>query len=211
MHVLPIIIIFFLGGMIIAACAWAPFSSPRLSGWRRAALSAGSGLAVVGAAGFFGSALSTAGGLNWLPGSVEWPAGYVQGVVSTPSGLFVAPLTHCGRIQVYDADWKFIRGWYVDAGGGTFKLRPAGPDRIEVFVVRGQWRYVFDERGTLILKTTYAPASYESFECAGHAVVVPTAMWLWVFAHPAISWVALFAGLVIVGASSKMSAKKRES
>lgn len=209
MHVLPIIIVLSLGGMIIAACVWAPFSSSRLQGWTRAGLSAGSGLAVIGAVGLFGGALSTAGGLNWLPSSIEWPAGYVQGVVSTQNGLYIVPLTHCGRIQVYDADWKFVRGWSVDARGGTFKLRSAGPDRIEVFVVRGQWRYVFDEHGELISNGTYAPESYSSFDCAGQSVVVPTSAWLWVFTHPAISWSALFVGLVVIGAVGKMSAKKR--
>ena len=75
----------------------------------------------VGAMGFLGSMLSAVGGLNWLPDSFEWPAGYVDGVVYTNNGIYIVPLTPSGRVQLYDAEWKFIRGWHVDAGGGTFK------------------------------------------------------------------------------------------
>ena len=198
MQVLAIILVLSIGGVFVAGCAWAPFASPRLRGWRRAGFHVGSLLAVVGSLGFFGNALSDVGGLNWLPGSFEWPAGYVSGVATTSDGLFVVPHTPSGRVQVYDSDWKFLRGWHVDAGAGTFKLRSSGTDRIEVFTARGQWHYVFDESGALISRKNYTPETYSSLDGAGQSVVVPTAPWLWVFTHPGISWAALFVGIIVM-------------
>jgi hypothetical protein len=207
-QLLAIILVLSIGGVFVVGCAWAPFASPRLAGWKRVGFFVGSALAVVGGLGFFGSALSDVGGLNWLPGSFEWPAGYVTGVATLGSGLHVVPHTPSGRIQVYDSDWKFLRGWHIDAGGGTFKLRGSGADRIDVFTPRGQWHYVFNDRGGLILKVSYAPESYSSFECASESALIPTAPWLWVFTHPGISWSILFVGIVVMQAVDSKPRKK---
>jgi|SRR5579872_5518960 len=198
MQVVPIIIVLLLGGTVVVCCARAPFSSPRHTGSKRLVLFVASGLLVIGSVGFFGSGVSAFGGLNWLPDSFEWPAGYVTGVITTGNGLFVVPHTPSGRVQVYDSDWKFIRGWHVDAGGGTFKLKPSGADQIEVFTPRGQSHYVFNDHGKLIFTGKYSPESYSAVQGEGRAVVVPTRPWLWVFAHPGISWIVLIVGGVIM-------------
>ena len=96
---------------------------------------------MVGAAGFFGSALSAVGGLNWLPHSFEWPVGYAGGVVSTSEGLHVVPHTPSGRIQVYNANWTFRTGWHVDAHAGAFKLLAPAEGRLDVITSRGRWHY----------------------------------------------------------------------
>ena len=79
----------------------------------------GVGLLLIGVTGFLGAGFSSAGGLNWLPSSFEWPVGSVDGVVTTKDGLHVVPHTPSGRIQIYDSGWHFTRGWRVDAGGGV--------------------------------------------------------------------------------------------
>jgi hypothetical protein len=77
---------------------------------------------LIGASGFFAAALSAVG-IFKLPSSREWPAGYVSGVVTTPDGKYIVPLVPSGRVQLYDSQWHFIRGWNVDAGGGDFKVQ----------------------------------------------------------------------------------------
>jgi hypothetical protein len=211
MHVLSILLVLLIGGTFIVGAALIPFSSERGRGWRRWLTIAASCLLVVGAAGFFGSALSAVGGLNWLPSSFEWPVGYATGVVSTPEGPHVVPHTPSGRIQVYDVNWSFRTGWHVDAGGGTFKVLAPAEGRIDVITARGQWHYVFDTDGRLISKNTYRPKSYGSFPEEGESVVVPTAPWLWVFSNPGISWVVAAMGMVILvimrgGASKRRAA-----
>jgi YD repeat-containing protein len=181
MYVPSILLVALIGGTFVVSAALLPLSSDREKGWRRWLTTAASCILVVGAAGFFGSALSAAGGLNWLPNSFEWPVGYASGVISTPAGLHVVPHTPSGRIQVYEADWSCRTGWHVGAGGGTFKISVPAEGRIEAITARGQWHYVFDAAGRLISKNTYQPKSYGDFPEDGESLVVRTATWLWVF------------------------------
>ena len=211
MHVLSILLVVLIGGTFIVSAALIPFSSERGRGWRRWLTTAASCLLVVGAAGFFGSALSAVGGLSWLPSTFEWPAGYTGGVVSTAEGLHVVPHTPSGRIQVYDANWYFLTGWHVDAGGGTFKLLAPAGGRIEVITSRGQWRYVFGLDGRLISKSTYQPKTYTSFPDAGESLVVPTAPWLWAFSHPGISWAIAMTGMVMLIIMERAGKRKAAS
>src|SRR4029077_3818094 len=86
-----------------------------------------------------------------LPPSREWPAGYVwTGVVTTAEGKHVVPLLPAGRVQIYDSEWHFIRGWSVDAWGGHFNVRCPSKGVIEVFTMRGERHYSFTEEGVLI-------------------------------------------------------------
>jgi hypothetical protein len=198
MHVLSLLLVVLIGGTFIVGAASIPFSSERGKGWRRWSTIAATCLLVVGAAGFFGSALSAVGGLNWLPSSFEWPVGFATGVVSTSDGVHVVPHTSSGRIQLYDGNWTFRTGWHVDAGAGEFKVRAPAEGRVEVITARGQWHYVFDVAGRLISKDTYRPKSYSSFPDEGESVVVRTAPWLWIFASPGISWAAVAIGMLML-------------
>jgi hypothetical protein len=200
MHFLFVILVLLGGGTCVILAAAGLFSSKRQTGYKRWLVLVASALLVVGGIGFFGSALSAVGGLNWLPDSFEWPVGYASGIISTQNGLHVVPHTPSGRIQVYDSDWTFIRGWHVDAGGGTFKLAASADSRIDVFTARGEWHYVFSSEGELLSKRTYSPAAYSSFPDEGTSLVVPTPPWLLVFSHPLASWgvAAIGMGILLV-------------
>ena len=50
-----------------------------------------------------------------LPNSFEWPVGHASNVVTTTSGFRIVPIVPYDRVQIYDAKWKFIRGWQVPA------------------------------------------------------------------------------------------------
>ncbi len=211
MHVFSILLVVLIGGTFIVVAALIPFSSERGRGWRRWLIITASCLLVVGAGGFFGSALSAVGGLNWLPNSFEWPVGYTGGVVSTPERLHVVPHTPSGRIQVYDANWSFVTGWHVDAGGGTFKVLAPAEGHVDVITARGQWHYVFDMEGRLISKDSYQPDSYASFPEEGESVVVPTAPWLWIFSSPGISWAVAMTGMVMLVIMQRAGKQKAAS
>jgi len=185
------------GGAWIWLAVRGALQTKRLTGWRRGARLLGSLFIVVGGMGFFGSAFSALGGLNWLPNSFEWPVGYASGIIRTGNGLYVVPHTAAGRIQIYDSNWKFQRGWPVDAGGGTFKLVPSGEDQFDVITARMQLHYVFNTNGKWISKTEYPPASYDSFHDSGQSFVVPTAPWLWAFTNPFISLAAIMVGMIL--------------
>ena len=156
-------------------------------------------LILIGAGGFFAAALSAVGVLN-LPTSWEWPAGYVSGVVTAEDGKYIVPLIPSGRVQLYDAQWHFIRGWNVDAAGDEFKAQCSPDGKIEVFTARGEHHYSFTEDGYLIASTTTLPEDFSALP-QGQAVVVPTSPLLWVFSSPFLSCgvaVIGFAGIAIL-------------
>jgi hypothetical protein len=158
-------------------------------------------LIVLGALGFFGSALAATGTVR-PAASFEWPAGYVQGVVVTSTG-YAVPLEPSGRIQIYDSSWRFLRGWQIDAGGGNFKILVTNPGSVEVFTARGRNHYTYTDAGELLGSVQY-PEDYYAIP-NGRSVMVPTSPLLWVFSSPFSCW-----GLVVIGALGlKLSKRTR--
>ena len=198
MYVLTILLLVLIGGTFGIAVASSRSSSRRRGGSSWWFALAAICLMEVGAAGFFGCFLSAAGGLDWLPSWFEWPVGYATGVATTAEGLHVVPHTDSGRIQIYDANWRFLTGWPVDAGARAFKVLPPANGRVEVITALGQWRYVFDMDGRLISKSTYEPQSYDSFPEEGKSVMVPTPPWLLVFSDPGISFAVTTSGMMML-------------
>lgn len=184
---------------ILAMCSVGAFAitlvQARTKPWRKAILTGvACVLAIVGAVGFFGAAFSATGGLNWLPPTFEWPMGRASGVVTLTNGLHAVPHAPTGRLQIYDSDWHYVRGWRVDANGGVFRLRPAADGRIEVFTARGDRRLVYSTDGTLL----YNEASGGYPPDVGETTYIPTRPWLWVFTSPFYSWLSIAAGMIIL-------------
>jgi hypothetical protein len=173
---------------------WAARKEPRKVAWvlRAAAL-----LLVVGGLGFFGSALSAMGGLNWLPPSFEWPVGYAPGVVSTGDYYYVVPLGAAGRIQIYDSEWKFIRGWPVQANGGSFLLQVTNYNQISVLTSRGSRHFVFQTDGKLLSEDTAPLGAYSTFGSPSQTHWVRTAPWLLPFSSPFLAAACAFLGIAI--------------
>jgi hypothetical protein len=158
-------------------------------------------LILIGAGGFFAAGLSATGVIK-LPTSYEWPAGYVRGVVTEVDGKHVVPLVPSGRLQIYDSQWHFIRGWNVDAGGGDFKVRCSSDGVVEVFTARGQHHYSFTQDGRLISSESFSEPLPSLPE--GQSVVVPTSPLLWTFSSPFLSWGVAVVGFVGLAATKKM-------
>lgn len=178
--------------------------SERSFSWKTGLNFLASACLITGATGFFGTALSAAGGLNWLPSSFEWPVGSAENVLVTADGSHIVPLTPSGRIQIYSRDRKFERGWTVDAGGGTFKLLPAGKNDVFVYTARGSMKYHYDIYGRLLSSEKYDPQGYSDLEKAGIIVEIPTPFYLMVFTHPFAAWLAAAAGMLLLYIISRM-------
>ena len=153
-----------------------------------------------GALGFFGLVFSGLGGLRWLPASFEWPVGFVRGSLTMSDGTHVVPVVLAGKkIQVYTPDWRFLRAWFVPAGGGgRFHLQLAPGSRIEVITRRDTMRYLYDPNGSLISAQSYAPRAFGDFPGSSETVRVPTSCWLWMFTSPMHPWLFFALGGVLV-------------
>ena len=174
-------------------------------GWSRCCGIFGAALATIGGIGFFGTALAALGMCNWLPRTFEWPVGYVGGVVTTQEGLYVVPHSPSSRIQIYDGDWVFKTGWFLDGRSGPIKISRVDDDELEVVANHSRRRFVYKMSGELISSSPYAPMTYGDFPSLGVTRFVPTSPWLLIFSHPLASFAAGLCGMAFLG---KASAKR---
>ena len=186
-------------GIGIAFCGMA-LLAPFVGNFRRVqprvAVFAGSILLFLGGIGWFGSALSAYGGLNGLPPSFEWPVGTSDRVITMAGGEHVVPLIFSARVQVYDRNLKFLRGWAVPSYGKPFRVRPAGRDRFDALYGTRVDTYLLN--GTLV---THAVGQREEYTLPndGQRLCIPTSPWLLMFAGPTTTWLVGALGMAVLG------------
>jgi hypothetical protein len=163
---------------------------------RRAASIACLCLVLYGFGAFLAQGLAATRTFDAFGPGFEWPIGLV-GAVRDSHGRYVAAHKPTDRIQIYDADGRFVRGWSVDASAGAFKLRVTPDDRIEVVTARGQKRLSYSPDGELIQEGQYNPGEYAAFENAPTEWKTFGTPWvLWPFTHPVFGWsVGMVGGL----------------
>ncbi len=158
-------------------------------------------LLLIGAAGFVAPSVLASGAIV-LPSFYELPAGNVIGAVTGVDGKHIVPLVPSGRVQIYDSQWHFIRGWNVDASQGYFNVRCSPDGIIEVFTARNRRHYSFTQDGRLISSESYSGLLQPV--PGGQSVVVPTSPLLWIFSSPFFSWVVWSGGIVGLIVAKKM-------
>ncbi|HUG18781.1 MAG TPA: hypothetical protein VMM56_07365 [Planctomycetaceae bacterium] len=147
-------------------------------GWRRGPLFVGGVMTLVGMVAAFVPFFW----LDHLSPEDEYPAGLVSSAIRMPDGLRVVPTTVGNRLQVYDADWKFLRGWPIETGTSSMVvLRPLVQDEFEVFAIKGDRRYVFNTQGELIETGRYDKAAFP--QNTGEPMMVPTPWYLMIFTN----------------------------
>jgi hypothetical protein len=83
---------------------------------------------------------------GWLR-SFEFPLGDVQDIAVDRDGRLLLALGFYGRIQLYDAGGRFIRGWSADSLGGAFTVAFQGPDLVQSYANRRRSTILFDING----------------------------------------------------------------
>jgi hypothetical protein len=166
---------------------------------------------MIGGSGFFAPSLLQEG--VFRPSSaLQWPAGYVNGVATTPDGKYVVPLSAPGRVQLYDSRWRFIRGWQVRAGGGDLKVETTPEGTIEVFTSRGLQHYSFTQEGVPILAVRSGAGADDNygFLPRGKSIAVPTSRLLWVFSSPFLCLLVTAIGMAGLAIEKKLAAPKMD-
>ncbi|MFP4015969.1 MAG: hypothetical protein ACLFUI_02955 [Halanaerobiales bacterium] len=159
-------------------------------------------LVVVGAVGFLGSFLSASGGLNWLPDSFEFPIGSAKNVIKTDD-YYIVPHVPYERIQIYNHELEFEKGWNIEAEGGVFTLAPLDNKKFIVYTARGAHKYIYTTEGSLLASENYNPLLYSSLESNGIELIIPTFPLLLVFSHPIISFI-----IAVIGSGLQAFSKK---
>jgi hypothetical protein len=146
---------------------------------------------------FVVQALGACGGLPFLGDKFEWPIFFTSGTVEDSLGQRYVPHTAAGRIQMYDREGKFLRGWFVDAGGRVFKLHVTEDDELEVFIARGDWHLVFAADGSLLREGPYAGESYDALPVGPYCEITLAVPWyLFPLTSPFVAWLTGVAGMV---------------
>jgi hypothetical protein len=115
-----------------------------------------------------------------------------------------------GRVQIYDASGHFVRGWSVDASGGSLKLWVTPADEIEVFTARGQKRLLYARSGVLVRADSYAPRNFSDLPGGGSPAVKVRSFWLlWPLASPMIAWSLFALGLLGLLGSERLERRAR--
>ena len=175
--------------------------------WRTPASIAAGIFCLYGIAGFFGSGFASTGGLDWL-GAFEWPVGYTSGVVRTHDGKYIVPHEPTDRIQIYDANLHFLRGWRVAAGSGALTADVDADDHIHAYVARGDWHLVYDTDGRILSQSHYDPRQSPGVPANAISVRVPTRWWLWPLTGPFYGWLCAMVFLALFFATGRRGRNK---
>jgi hypothetical protein len=166
-------------------------------------------LVAYGISAFYGAAYSVGGS---LPATFEYPMGRADQLIEVSDGRRIAVHPASARIQVYDQNWKLLRAWLVDAGGGDFKVRLLPGDKLEVWTARGAQHFVFTLDGMQVEQSSYRPEQYPRLPISAGPGYVPTPLLLWPFSAPFVAWgVAVAGGLLLGYSDPKRFFKKRKS
>ena len=146
-----------LGIVIAVLVVWSLRSLPREKWLYRLLHLACVSLCLLGTVGFFAPSF-----VEYMPSTFEWPVGATKEAIQGP-GKNIAVLALSGaRIQVYDANLRFLRGWRVVSHGGLAKLHLSETGKIEVFTARGDHHYLYDFKGELLEEKVYSGVAYRS-------------------------------------------------
>ncbi len=189
-------------------------------------------LLLLGCVGWFGGALTSLLKPAWISSETQLPLGDLESVALDSQGRIYCGLAFYSRIQVYDEQGRFLRGWWVDGGGGMLRLHMAEGDRLEVEAARKNRVFTFDLNGSLIESNqqtetqrkvsdrldqlpvtdargrTYAIRNRFFWphvvreDQAGRTTVVSTPWYLWPIMGPLPAWIFFAIGLVTLGLTS---------
>ena len=127
----------------------------------------GSFLLLAGISGFLGTAMCFFGIFSWLPQSIELPLAGIDGIDVNREGYLFVLSGRYGRIQVYDPEGNFVRGWFFHAGK-YMKIRINDENQIEVAAEYPNKIDVLDENGKLLRTTKFEDTDFfDSFTQKG--------------------------------------------
>ena len=149
---------FMLGFTIVIIAIWCRWSaaSKEKTLIRKLAANLGFILKLYGFNAFFLLQLLTMSGLILsVPKNWNLPMGYAQCVHDPSQQRFCVSFT--GRVQKYDSDGVFLKGWSSEVFGGSAKIRKTKEGTIQLLTRRQSALYTFDGDGNLLSTQTDMP------------------------------------------------------
>lgn len=153
-------------------------------------------LVILGAFSFFVPFVAVVGGLQFLGNEFEWPAGYSNKAVIDPEGNHIVAMHWMGRIQIYDAERRFVRGWWLPQGGdGEVKIRLFENGNLQVWQAKQYSGFAFTRDGNLLWQSKITPDEFKNAQAAPYtAAWFATPWYCWPLAHPIYGWLTVAVG-----------------
>ncbi len=146
---------------------------------------------------FMAQGLGSGGALPELGPRWEWPVLSTEGAVVDTLGRSYVPHATAGRIQVYDSSGAFLYGWFVPAGGGSFRLHVAKDGRLDVYVARSSAHLVYAGDGQLLTESRFPEGTYGEVPTGPPSdIEVSAPLYLWPFGSPFLAWLVIGNALV---------------
>ena len=158
---------------------------------------------IVGAVGFFGTFLSMK-----LPNSFEWPVGQTDAAIILDDGTTIVPHEPSGRVQIYNDQLIFQRGWVVNGGGGPFKLTQGSDRNFYVHASRTDRTYLYDLNGNVLSTENLKSGQYSKISAASNRVEVLTPFYLKLFTSPIGPWLVAAFGMFLLFLTGEGRGKK---
>ena len=124
--------------------------------------------------GLFNWMVAVGGLTGILPDSFEWPVNEPESVLVTSHGTHIVPNGSSVRMQIYDRDLVFQRGWWVDTGGGGFKLVLSSDTSFTIYVDKYNEKHTYDLSGTLLATDPVDYVEYGNIRNEGTEMGIPT-------------------------------------
>lgn len=139
---------------------------------------------IVGIAAFFAPIATGAGQL--IPSSVEWPIGRSVDAVELASGHYAVAHDPTGRIQIYDQELRFVRGWHVEIAGGAMELSipPGQADVLQVYGHRTKQRSFYTVDGELVSQEASEREPVFVDETRQRTIKLAQRWWQWPLTSP---------------------------
>lgn len=201
----------FLGFGVLVAASWVWFYARSGSVFRRKTVIAASVLFAFGWVTFTAISIAATGGMDWIPSSFEWPVGSTSDFIHTSDGGYAVALQSAGRIQVYDAQARFLRGWQTDTRGGEFTLTPLPEGGIEMYAFRRDRVLAYDPAGHEIPIASRPHAGPPKDWPGTTSMSFGGRWWLWPIESPAYAFIFMVIGFVLLGLSARKQDTARNS
>jgi len=117
-------------------------------------------LFIVAILGWFGSTLIRK--TDIVQPNTELPYAHLRGIVVDEQNNIYLGVQYFGRIQMYDAQGCFQKGWFIESDGGLFRLKTNDQGQLEVATARTNLHYTFDQNGNII-SVTENSESFDNF------------------------------------------------
>lgn len=162
---------------------------------------------IIGITGFLAPALLIVSKIEFSE-SFEWPVGNTRSALQHSSGIYIVPHEPSGRVQLYDNSLKFLRGWQIEANGGSFNLNISDDNSFYIYTARGDMKYHFDLQGKLLSSEKHLER-YPNNRSHLLDVAIPTPAYLWVFTNPFKAWIVAVLGIILANIANRLSKSKR--